>query len=98
VWGVWIYTINPAKKLYERITDARLDNGHLIEADETYRVAGWASVSRTPEGRLMWDIVRDYIVEQRGKDNILKLTKINHPKLIGVSKNPGIADYPGKLG
>ncbi len=37
------YTIDPAKPIYERITDARLDNGHLIEADKTYRVAGWAS-------------------------------------------------------
>ena len=45
------YTIDPNKKIYERITDARLDNGHLIEADQTYKVAGWASVSRTPEGR-----------------------------------------------
>ncbi|NOQ78276.1 MAG: thiosulfohydrolase SoxB, partial [Gammaproteobacteria bacterium] len=92
------YTIDPGKKIYERITDARLDNGHLIEPEETYKVAGWASVSRTPEGRLMWDIVRDYILSQRGKDNILKLPKINHPKLVNVSKNPGIADYPGNLG
>ncbi len=92
------YTIDPKKPIYERITEARLDNGHLIEPDEIYKIAGWASVSRTPEGRLMWDIVRDYIIETKGKDNILKLQKINHPKLIGVIKNPGIADYPGELG
>ena len=91
------YTIDPSKKLYGRITNARLDNGHLIEADKMYKVAGWASVTRTPEGRLMWDIVRDYILAARGKDNVLKLPKINHPKLLGVSKNPGIADYPGDL-
>ncbi len=92
------YTIDPKKPIYERITEARLDNGHLIEPDEIYMVAGWASVNRTPEGRLMWDVVHDYIVNQRGKDNILHLPKINHPKLIGVSENPGIADYPGNLG
>jgi sulfur-oxidizing protein SoxB len=91
------YTIDPAKKLYERISDARLDNGHIIEPDMTYKVAGWASVSRTPEGRLMWDIVHDYILAKRGDDNILKLPIINHPKLVGVKKNPGIADYPGEL-
>jgi len=91
------YTIDPSKKLYERITDARLDNGHSIEPEEIYKVAGWASVNRTPEGRLMWDIVRDYILAKRGKDNVLKLAKINHPKLVGVSKNPGIADYPGEV-
>ena len=39
------YTIDPSKKLYERITDARLDNGHLIEADQKYKVAGWAQVN-----------------------------------------------------
>ncbi len=92
------YTINPTKKIYERITDARLDNGHIIEANQIYKVAGWASVNRTPEGRLMWDIVRDYITAEKDKNNVLKLPKINHPKLIGVSKNPGIADYPGDLG
>ena len=90
------YTIDPSKPLYERITDARLDNGHLIEAEQKYKVAGWAQVNRTPEGRLMWDVVRDYIVKNKGKDNVLKLKKINHPKLVGVMKDPGIADYPGE--
>jgi len=92
------YTIEPSKPLFERITDARLDNGHLIEADQTYKVAGWAQVNQTPEGRLMWDVVRDYIVRNRGKDNVLKIAKINRPKLIGVSHDPGIADYSGELG
>ena len=90
------YTIDPAKPLYERISDARLDNGDPIEADKTYKVAGWAQVNRTPEGRLMWDVVRDYIVNNKGADNVLKLSKINHPKLVNVTQNPGIADYPGE--
>ncbi len=92
------YTINPANKLYERISDARLDNGEPIDPDETYTVAGWAVVNRTPEGRLMWEVVRDYILNNRNKDNVLVLDKINHPKLVGVADNPGIADYPGELG
>jgi sulfur-oxidizing protein SoxB len=91
------YTIDPAKKLNERISEARLDDGSPIDPDKMYKVAGWASVNRTPEGRLMWDIVRDYILATRTSKNVLKLPKINHPKLIGVSENPGIADYPGKL-
>jgi sulfur-oxidizing protein SoxB len=90
------YTMNPTKPLYERITDARLDNGHLIEADKTYKIAGWAQVNRTPDGRLMWDVVHDYIVNNKDKNNILNLPKINHPKLVGVLNNPGIADYPGE--
>lgn len=92
------YTINPSKKLYERISDTRLDNGDPIDPDKTYKVAGWAVVNRTPEGRLMWDVVRDYIVKNRNKDNVLVLDKINHPKLIGINDNPGIADYPGEQG
>ncbi|WP_455198057.1 5'-nucleotidase C-terminal domain-containing protein [Kaarinaea lacus] len=92
------YTIDPSKPIYERISDARLDNGHVIEADKMYKVAGWATVNRTPEGRLMWDVVRDYILAAKSSDNILRLPKINHPKLIGVAENPGIADYPGELG
>jgi len=90
------YTIDPSKPLYERITNARLDNGHLIEADQKYKVAGWAQVNRTPEGRLMWDVVHDYIINNKGKDNVLRLDKINHPELVNVATNPGIADYPGK--
>ena len=44
----------------------------------------------------MWDVVHDYIINNRGKDNVLKLDKINHPELVNVASNPGIADYPGK--
>ncbi len=44
----------------------------------------------------MWDVVRDHIVKNKGKDNVLKLPKIIHPKLLNVASNPGIADYPGE--
>jgi len=91
------YTIDPSKPLYQRITNAKLDNGHAIEPDQKYKVAGWATVGKAPDGRLMWDVVRDYIVKNRGKDNVLKLPKINHPKLVGIKTNPGIADYPGVI-
>ncbi len=90
------YTIDPTKKLYERISDVRLDNGEKIEVDKSYKLAGWATVNRTPDGRLMWDVVRDYILKNKGADNVLKLSKINHPKLIGVSDNLGVSDYEGE--
>ena len=92
------YTIEPNKKLYSRITEARLDDGRKIEPDKTYKVAGWATVNRTPEGRLMWDIVRDHIVKNKGKDDVLKINKLNHPKIIGMNDNPGLADYEGETG
>jgi len=91
------YTIDPSKPLYQRITDAKLDNGHAIEPEQKYKVAGWATVGKAPDGRLMWDVARDYIIKNRGKDNVLKLPKINHPKLVGIKSNPGIADYPGDI-
>ncbi|MGB0846094.1 MAG: 5'-nucleotidase C-terminal domain-containing protein [Thiolinea sp.] len=92
------YTIDPGKKLYERVSDVKLDNGDAIDPAKTYKVAGWAVVNRTPEGRLMWDVARDYILKNKGEDNILKLEKVNNPKLVGVADNPGIADYQGELG
>jgi len=45
----------------------------------------------------MWDVVRDYILDTRGSDDVLRLPKINHPTLVGIKDNPGIADYPGKM-
>ncbi|HED36608.1 MAG TPA: thiosulfohydrolase SoxB [Gammaproteobacteria bacterium] len=91
------YTIDPSKPLYQRITEARLDNGHKIEPAQMYKVAGWATVNKAPNGRLMWDVVRDYILDTRGNDDVLRLPKINHPTLVGIKDNPGIADYPGKI-
>jgi sulfur-oxidizing protein SoxB len=91
------YTIDPSRALYERITDARLDNGHAIEPDTVYKVAGWASVGKAPDGRLMWDVVRDYILATKDENDVLVLPKVNHPKLVGVADDPGIADYPGEL-
>ena len=84
------------KKLGERITNIVLDDGRKLDPEKTYTVSGWATVNRTPEGRLMWDVVRDYILAKRGEDKVLKLPKINHPELVNVLKDPGIADYPGK--
>nr|MDA3870297.1 5'-nucleotidase [Gammaproteobacteria bacterium] len=91
------YPIDPTKKLNERITNIRLDNGEALQDDKTYTVTGWAVVNRTPDGRLMWDIVHDYILANKDKDHVLRLEKINYPDLVGVADNPGIADYSGKI-
>ena len=91
------YTIDPSKPLLERISEARLDNGEPIEADKTYRVAGWAVVGPHPDGRLIWDVVRDYLLSQRDADNRIGIARMNHPTLVGVSDNPGLADYEGEV-
>ncbi len=91
------YSFDPSKPLLERIIEASLDNGESITADGTYTVAGWGVVGEYPDGRLIWDIVRDYLVSERGDDNIIRIPKMYHPTLIGVSSNPGIKDYEGTL-
>ena len=47
---------------------------------------------------MIWDVIRDYILTNRGDDKILHLKKTNHPKLLGVANNPGVEDYPGAVG
>ena len=91
------YTIDPSKPLLSRISEARLDSGEAIEPDKTYQVAGWAVVGPHPEGRLIWDVVRDYLLSQRDQDNRISIPKMNHPTLVGVGDNPGIADYEGEI-
>lgn len=91
------YTIEPEQVYGKRITQVVLDNGEAIDPAKTYSVTGWASVNQAPAGRLVWDIVRDYILAKRDDDMVLRLPKINHPALIGIGDNPGIADYPGKV-
>ena len=90
------YDIDPGKKLGERITNVKLDSGETLDPKKTYTVSGWATVNRTPEGRMMWDVVHDYILAKKGSDNVLNLPKINNPKLLNVNDNPGIADYQGE--
>jgi sulfur-oxidizing protein SoxB len=92
------YTIAPTQSLGQRISEARLDNGDVIEPDKTYSVSGWATVNRTPEGRLIWEIIRDYLLANKGSDDVLRIPKINHPKVVGMNDNPGMADYPGETG
>jgi len=43
-------------------------------------------------------MVRYYILASKGKDDVLKLPKMNRPKLMGISDNPGISDYAGETG
>ncbi len=91
------YTIDPAKPLLERISAVTLDSGETLDPAKTYRVAGWAVVGPHPDGRLIWDVVRDYLLSQRNQQNVIEISKMNHPTLVGVADNPGVADYEGKI-
>jgi len=90
------YTIEPGKDS-ERLSDLRFNNtGELLDPNKTYTVSGWASVGAAPEGRLVWDIVRDYILRARDENMVLNIKRFNTPKLVGMNDNPGLADYVGE--
>jgi sulfur-oxidizing protein SoxB len=77
------YTIEPREKVGKRITDMRL-KGQLIDANKTYKVAGWAGVSeasRDQVGEPIWDVVARHLREVK----TIKSVKPNQPIIKGVS-------------
>jgi len=91
------YSINPTAPLGERVYDIKFENGDDLQDDQEYLVSGWAVVGAPPEGRLVWDIVRDYILANRDENNVIHIPKVYHPAVSGVQGNLGIEDYDGKL-
>jgi sulfur-oxidizing protein SoxB len=83
--GGMAYACTPAESIGRRISDLRLDNGRPLEANRSYKVAGWASVN-AQQGRPVWDVLAGHlrsptVPESRGAGVTLK----------GVDDNPGIA-------
>ncbi|MCG6886599.1 MAG: thiosulfohydrolase SoxB [Proteobacteria bacterium] len=81
------YTIDPMQTIGKRITDMRLDDGTPIEASKSYTVAGWATVGSKAPGAPIWDVVAEYLREEK----VAKVSKLNTPKILNVEGNPGIA-------
>ena len=81
------YQIDPNLTMGKRITDMRMDNGTVIEADKKYTVAGWATVGSQSPGAPIWDVVAEYLRSEK----VAKVKKLNTPKIIGMEGNPGIA-------
>ena len=86
--GGLTYSCEPGAKMGSRIQNMRL-NGKLIEADKTYKVAGWAPVAETSKnaGPPVWDVVESYLKAKK----VIKPVKPNTPQLVGVTGNPGLA-------
>jgi sulfur-oxidizing protein SoxB len=83
--GGMTYTCSPNEAAGHRISDLKLDNGRLIEARKSYKVAGWASVNEQ-KGMPVWDVMAKHLrsgkpTPPHGADVTLK----------GVDNNPGIA-------
>jgi len=85
------YTLAPAEKMGSRITDLRL-NGQPLQADKSYKVAGWAPVSeeaRTAGNKPVWEIVEAWLKSRPG--GRVTPRRINTPRLLGMAGNPGMA-------
>jgi len=83
------YTIDPAAAAGQRISEMRL-NGKLIDADKSYRVAGWAPVSEEAKnqgGEPIWDVIARHLRDIKTVQSV----KLNEPVIKGVAGNPGIA-------
>ena len=87
--GGMTYSCDPTAAMGGRIGDMAL-NGKALEANKTYKVAGWAPVAeaaRDAGGEAIWDLVaRNLRAKKRIKSPVLNL-----PTLKNVDGNPGMA-------
>ena len=84
--GGMSYACAPRAGTGARISDMRL-HGKPIEADKSYKVAGWASVGEGVSGEPVWDVVARYLRERKN----IPPVALNLPRLVGVARDPGIA-------
>ena len=82
--GGMTYTCVPNEAVGRRISELKLDNGHVIEAGKNYKVAGWASVNEQ-KGMPVWDVLAKHLRSGQTPKPRGDVT------LKGVDDNPGIA-------
>lgn len=79
------FSIDPTKTIGNRITDMEL-RGKKLDANKTYSVAGWASVARPLEGKPIWEVVEDYLRQNK----TVQIKEVNVPKIKGIQNNMGL--------
>ena len=79
------YSIVPLAQAGSRISELTL-NGKPIDANKTYKVAGWASVQQV-EGEPIWDVVARWLRAQGRVQGV----RANQPEVMGLQNNQGIA-------
>jgi sulfur-oxidizing protein SoxB len=87
--GGLAYTIDPNARQGARIVRMALA-GTPIDADRTYKVAGWAPVSeeaRNAGGEAIWDVVERHLKRRK----TVRVDALESPTLVGMQGNPGIA-------
>ena len=80
------YECTPDQIVGARISAMQLDDGEPIEADKSYRVAGWASVN-PQSGKAVSDVVAAHL----RREKTVKINRLNRVALKGVLNNPGLA-------
>jgi sulfur-oxidizing protein SoxB len=78
------YSIAPLAQTGSRISELTLD-GKPIDANKTYKVAGWASVQQV-EGEPIWDVVARWLRAQGRVQGV----RANQPEVMGLQNNLGI--------
>ena len=79
------YSVTPNNTIGNRTGDMTL-RGKPVEANKTYKVAGWAPVGEGAQGTPIWDVVAEYLRDVK----VVKAVKLNQPKVIGMGNNPGM--------
>jgi sulfur-oxidizing protein SoxB len=79
------YACAPDAPMGARISDMRIA-GTPLEADKTYKVAGWAPVAEGVSGTPVWDVLEQYLRAEK----VLAPRSPDTPRLVGVAGNPGI--------
>ena len=83
------YRCDPNAPMGKRIDEMRL-GGKPIEADRSYKVAGWAPVSEEASksgAKPVWEVVETWLKAHPR----VKPRKANLPTLVGMAGNPGAA-------
>ena len=78
------YSIAPLAQAGSRISELTLD-GKPIDANKTYKVAGWASVQQV-EGEPIWDVVARWLKVQGRVQGV----RANQPEVMGLQNNLGM--------
>jgi sulfur-oxidizing protein SoxB len=83
------FSCAPLASMGARVDDLQLLGGESLDADKSYKVAGWATVGAKSNGPPVWEVVADYLREKKH----VEVTDLNQPILKGLGANPGIEDY-----
>ena len=80
------YACAPNAKVGSRLSDMTLDSGKALDANKSYKVAGWASVN-PQQGKPVWEVFAGNLRGQKAA----KPKKYNRVALKGVGDNPGVS-------